>query len=172
MSVGLDLLLKPMEINIKIADYDDAADGRVIRELLDCYARDPMGGGTGLEESVLANIVGALGSYATAFSVIAYADGMGVGLVNCFESLSTFRCKPLINIHDIVVNPEFRGLDIGHKMLSMVEHEGRKRGCCKLTLEVLEGNGRAKSLYKKYGFKSFELDPANGCALFWEKELS
>lgn len=161
-----------MDIDVRIADYDDAGDGRVIRELLECYACDPMGGGKGLGENVLSNIVGALSRYATAFSVIAYADGRGVGLVNCFESLSTFRCKPLINIHDIVVDPEFRGLDIGHKMLIMVEEEAKKRGCCKLTLEVLERNDSAKSLYKKYGFKAFELDPANGRALFWEKELS
>ena len=161
-----------MEIKVKIADYHDTADARAIRDLLNCYACDAMGGGRGLEESVLANIVNALGRYPTAFSVIAYAEGKHVGLVNCFESLSTFQCKPLINIHDIVVDPEFRGLDIGHLMLSKVEQEARKRGCCKLTLEVLEGNNRAIHLYKKYGFKAYELDPKNGRALFWEKELS
>ncbi len=161
-----------MDINVKIADYDNAADARAIRELLNCYACDAMGGGKCLEESVLGNIVDALGRYPTAFSVIAYADERGVGLVNCFESLSTFQCKPLINIHDIVVHPEFRGLDIGHLMLSKVEQEARKRGCCKLTLEVLEGNKSAIYLYKKYGFKAYELDPKNGRALFWEKEIS
>jgi len=161
-----------MNIKVIIVDYNNDNDARAIRELLNCYACDVMGRNMGLEENVLGEIVNALSRYPTAFSVIAYAEDKHVGLVNCFESLSTFQCKPLINIHDIVVGPEFRGLGIAHRMLRKVEQEARRRGCCKLTLEVLEGNKSAKSLYKKYVFKAFELDPNNGCALFWEKEIS
>ena len=161
-----------MDIEVKIADYHNDKDAKAITELLNCYAADPMGGGKVLEECVLSNIVNALSRYPTAFSVIAYVEGKHVGLVNCFESLSTFKCKPLINIHDIVVKPEFRNRDIGYRMLTKVEQEAKKRGCCKLTLEVLEGNKSAKSLYQKYGFKAYQLDPSNGCALFWEKEIS
>ena len=45
------------------------------------------------------------------------------------------------------------------------------RGCCKLTLEVLDNNFIAKALYKKFGFSDYQLDPEYGNALFWEKKL-
>jgi ribosomal protein S18 acetylase RimI-like enzyme len=77
----------------------------------------------------------------------------------------------LINIHDVVVSPEFRGLGIAKKILSRIEDEAEKRGCCKLTLEVLEGNKSGRGLYKKHGFKPYDMDGRHGCALFWEKEI-
>lgn len=45
------------------------------------------------------------------------------------------------------------------------------RGCCKLTLEVLSNNPNAMASYSKFGFTSYELDPALGTAQFWEKKL-
>ena len=56
-------------------------------------------------------------------------------------------------------------------MLDEVERIAKEKGCCKLTLEVLEGNIVAKKAYEKFGFSSYELDPATGKALFWEKVL-
>ena len=56
-------------------------------------------------------------------------------------------------------------------MLGKVELLARDRGCCKLTLEVLEGNAVARSAYEKFGFTGYELDPAMGKAHFWEKKL-
>ena len=44
--------------------------------------------------------------------------------------------------------------------------------CCKLTLEVLEGNHIAQSAYKTFGFSGYELNPQMGKALFWEKKLN
>ncbi len=106
-----------------------------------------------------------------AFSVLCYIDGRPAGLVNCFEGFSTFRCKPLVNIHDVVVIDEFRGRGVSRKMLQRVEAIARQRGCCKLTLEVLEGNEAARRAYRRYGFSGYQLDPAAGQALFWEKHL-
>ncbi len=84
---------------------------------------------------------------------------------------STFKCKPLINIHDVVVLNEFRRLGISQRMLSKVEEIAKEKGCCKMTLEVLEGNKAAQNSYLKYGFEGYELDPAHGKALFWKKSL-
>ena len=46
-----------------------------------------------------------------------------------------------------------------------------KKNCCKITLEVLEGNTIAKNAYKKFGFMGYELDPKMGKAMLWEKSL-
>jgi len=54
-------------------------------------------------------------------------------------------------------------------MLHEVEKIAKERGCCKLTLEVLEGNCSAKKSYEKFGFSGYELDSEVGKALFWQK---
>jgi ribosomal protein S18 acetylase RimI-like enzyme len=130
-----------------------------------------MGGGKPLEEYVIENVADELSRIPHAFSVICYVDNQAVGLVNCFELFSTFSCKPLINIHDVIVLKEYRGKGLSHKMLKKVEEISIEKGCCKLTLEVLSNNEIAKSSYKKFGFSSYELDPEAGQALFWEKLL-
>jgi ribosomal protein S18 acetylase RimI-like enzyme len=139
--------------------------------LLDNYALDPMGGGTALNSTVTKNLVAELAKLPHAFSVICYVDSTPAGLANCFQTFSTFKCKPLINIHDLVVSNEYRGLGISQKLLQHIENVATKEGCCKVTLEVLEGNQIAKNAYLKFGFSGYELDPQMGKALFWEKSL-
>ena len=158
-------------IEILVADYRDEQHGKAIANLMNCYASDPMGGGQPLPESITGNLAAELATIAGAFSVLCYVDGKAAGLANCFEGFSTFQCKPLVNIHDIVVADEFRGLGISQRLLSKVEEIASARGCGKITLEVLEGNTAAQGAYVKYGFAGYELDPAMGKALFWQKSL-
>ena len=103
--------------------------------------------------------------------MLAFIAGEPVGLVNCFEGFSTFACRPLVNVHDVVVIAAVRGQGISQKMLAKVEEIARQRGCCKITLEVLEGNEAAKGAYRKLGFSDYQLDPQMGRALFWQKAL-
>ena len=160
-----------MNIEIILADYNDPAHQAAIIGLLDEYARDPMGGAKGLSDWTKKNLPAALAGKANAFSILALADGTPAGLINCFQTLSTFKCKPLVNIHDVMVSRVFRGKGLSTAMLAKVEETARQRGCCKLTLEVLEGNTIARKSYRKFGFQGYELDPAMGNAMFWEKPL-
>jgi ribosomal protein S18 acetylase RimI-like enzyme len=160
-----------MNIDVLVADYSNKQHSLDIIYLLNSYALDPMGGGKELSEDVIDNLIIELSKRPYAVSVICYVDGKPVGLVNCFEGFSTFKCKPLINIHDVVVLNEFRGNDISQRMLEKVEEIAKDKGCCKMTLEVLEGNTAAHKSYIKYGFEGYELNPANGKALFWQKSL-
>jgi ribosomal protein S18 acetylase RimI-like enzyme len=57
-------------------------------------------------------------------------------------------------------------------MLEVAEAVALRLGCCKMTLEVLEGNVVAQAAYKSCGFASYELDPRMGKAMFWEKKLA
>ena len=108
----------------------------------------------------------------TDYHLVLARDASGfVGLVNCFEGFSTFKGKPLINIHDVIVSMRARGRGVARLMLQQVEAIARERGCCKLTLEVLEGNQPAQNSYRAVGFKGYELDPVMGRAMFWEKPL-
>lgn len=160
-----------MNIEITKADYNNQQHQQHIPLLLDLYANDPMGGGQPLDEHVKNQLVSHLAQLPHAFSIIAYVNGKPAGLVNCFEAFSTFACRPLINIHDVVVLNEYRGLGLSQLMLDTVEHIAKQKNCCKITLEVLSKNEIAKSAYIKFGFAGYELNPEAGHALFWQKKL-
>lgn len=160
-----------MTIEVVLADYHDAAQAAALVELLDGYARDPAGGGTPLSAQVRADLPAALAARPQAFSVLAYDDGQPVGLINCVEGFSTFACRPLVNVHDVVVAPSHRGQRLAQRMLEKVEQEARARGACKLTLEVLSGNVSARKAYEREGFADYQLDPAFGSAMFMQKKL-
>lgn len=158
-----------MNIEVLTADYNNARHATDLVYLLNSYAMDPMGGEAALPQAVQQSLASELAKIPTAFSVLCYVDNKPAGLVNCFTGFSTFKCKPLVNIHDVTVFKDFRGLGLSQRMLKKVEQIARERGCCKLTLEVLEGNEIARNAYLKLGFDSYELDPAMGRALFWQK---
>ncbi|MGN6501063.1 MAG: GNAT family N-acetyltransferase [Tsuneonella sp.] len=159
------------ELTISLADYRYANDAVVLLDLLDGYARDAMGGGEALPGDVRERLVPALAEHPGAFSLIARVGGQPAGLANCFTGFSTFAAKPLVNLHDLAVSPQFRGRGLGRALLAEVEAEARRRGACKLTLEVLGGNAPAIALYASEGFARYGLDPAMGSAQFWEKKL-
>ncbi|NNE37559.1 MAG: GNAT family N-acetyltransferase [Gammaproteobacteria bacterium] len=158
-------------MKITIADYNNREHGKDILYLLNEYAQDPLGGGEPLSEFARDNLLTALAEIPGAFSVLCYIDSNPVGLANCFQGFSTFKCKPLINIHDIVVIQEHRGQGISQALIKKIESVATERQCCKLTLEVLQGNHHAISAYKKFGFAPYELNQEYGYATFWEKEL-
>ncbi len=160
-----------MTIEVVLADYRDPAQAAALVELLDGYARDPAGGGTPLSAQVRADLPAALAARPQAFSVLAYDNGQPVGLINCVEGFSTFACRPLVNVHDVVVAPSHRGQRLAQRMLERVEQEARARGACKLTLEVLSGNVSARKAYEREGFADYQLDPAFGSAMFMQKKL-
>lgn len=153
------------------ADLDNPQHGAAFVSLLNDYARDPMGGGAELPEYAKANLVDEIRRRSTIRVVLALVDGLPAGFSTCIEGFSTFACKPLLNIHDIAVSPPYRGLGIAKKLLSHIEGIAEKTGCCKITLEVLQGNTLAYSLYKSAGFAPYELDPAMGSAVMLQKKL-
>jgi GNAT superfamily N-acetyltransferase len=160
-----------VSIETLVANYRDAAQAAAVVDLLDSYASDPAGGGTPLDAAVREQLPAALAARPQAFSVLAFDGDMPVGLINCIEGFSTFACRPLVNVHDVVVLPSHRGQRVAQKMFAEVEQEARRRGACKLTLEVLSGNAPALRTYEREGFISYQLDPAFGHAVFLQKKL-
>ena len=158
-------------LQIRRVDYLNSQDAEALVFLLDAYAQDPMGGGEALKPDNAARLCKDLSRIAGAASFIAWLDDQPVGLINCFEGYSTFKAKPLLNVHDIAVLSAHRGQGVGQALLKAAEEYARNRGCCKLTLEVLSGNGPALASYKRFGFAQYELDPAAGQAQFMQKWL-
>jgi len=158
-------------IEVVRARYADPAHAAALVDLLDHYARDPAGGGEPLSDFARANLVSELAARPFIFSVLAFDGDTPVGLVNAIEGFSTFACKPLVNVHDLVVASSHRGRGIAAQLFAEVEAIARERGACKLTLEVLDGNAAAQALYRRLGFTAYQLDPAMGHAQFLHKWL-
>lgn len=157
--------------SIRQADYTDAADAAAIVQVLDTYASDPAGGAEPLSDFAKTHLVAELAARPHAFSILAFDGAQAVGLVNCIEGFSTFRCKPLVNVHDVAVMASHRGRGIAEAMLREAERIARERGAVKMTLEVLSGNAPAMRLYQRIGYAGYQLDPAMGTAQFMQKWL-
>lgn len=159
------------EFTMRLADWSIPEDGLTVVSLLDSYAQDPMGGAAPLSDFAKKHLPQTMAVTPGAFSVIGFLGTQPVALANCFTSLSTFACKPIVNIHDLAVVSSSRGIGIGQQMLGFVESYARKVGACKITLEVLTGNERARRSYSRFGFEAYTLDDTTGHALFLQKSL-
>ena len=159
------------EIKIIEADLDHDLHGQTILFLINEYAKDPMGDGDSLPKSVQERLIPGLRAHPTTIIFFATFKSKPAGIITCFKGFSTFMAKPLINISDYYVIPEFRGKKIGKMLLSAVEEKAKDIGCCKLTLEVQENNTSALKIYKNAGFsKDIHVKEAGG-ALFLTKQL-
>ena len=158
-------------ISCNKVDFNDEEQAKLAIELLDAYASDIMGGGEPLENYVKRNLPAELRKRPTCHAFIARLDGEPAGVAICIEGFSTFQCKPLLNIHDLCVLPKMRRKGIASSLTMTIEQFAKSIDCCKLTLEVLEGNHAAKAAYRALGFEGYELDPGIGHALFWQKKL-
>jgi GNAT superfamily N-acetyltransferase len=150
---------------------DDAADAARLIDLLDHYARDPMGGGAALSVEARQHLVARLRGLPNYHGALAFFGGEPVGLINCFTGFSTFAARPLLNVHDLIVRDGHRGQGIGQALLGWAEDRARELGCCKVTLEVLSGNAPAMLAYERAGFMPYVLDPGAGQALLLQKKL-
>jgi ribosomal protein S18 acetylase RimI-like enzyme len=141
-----------MNLRIRPADLADSRDADSINILLNSYAIEPVGGGKALPRDVQERLVPALRQVPGALVLLAIADDAAIGIAVCFVGFSTFRARPLLNIHDLAVLPQHRGKGAGRALLRAAEEHARRQGCCRLTLEVLESNSGARALYRRFGF--------------------
>jgi GNAT superfamily N-acetyltransferase len=144
-------------LDIRAADLDDPAHGAAILDVLDSYASDPVGGGRPLSAAVRTQLLPGLRAHPTTLVLLAFEEGRAVGIAVCFFGFSTFQARPLLNVHDLAVVPARRGAGIGRALLAAAEQHARRRGCCKLTLEVQDDNHRARATYVRFGFTDFVL---------------
>lgn len=154
-----------------IADLGNQDHVRDFMKVLESYAIDPMGGGGPLSTYTKENLIPELRKLSTSIIVLCYVDDEIAGIANCFLGFSSFKAKPLINIHDFAILSKFRGQGLSKNLLDKVEEIAKEKKCCKITLEVLENNHRAKHVYQIFGFEGYELNPEAGKAVFWQKNI-
>lgn len=154
-----------MAVLIESVDFANARDVAQYLELLDAYARDPMGADHPLPTTVRERLASDLVDHPGAHCLLARHGDTPIGFATCFLGYSTFRARPLLNIHDIAVLPEWRGRSVARDLLAAIAELGQRLDCCRITLEVREDNPRARSIYESAGFV-----PAQ-CSLFMEMPL-
>ena len=159
-----------MTLSIRAADLADPTDAAAVVDLVNAYALDPFGGGAPLADDVRARLVPGLRAHPTTLVLLAWRDDRPVGIAVCFLGFSTFQGRPLLNVHDLAVVPAERGQGVGRALLAAVEERARERGCGKLTLEVLDDNHRARTLYASFGFADHTLG-SPGATRFLAKSL-
>ena len=158
-----------MDLRIRQADLKNPRDGVAVVTILDSYAADPRGGGQALPRDVRERLVPALQEHPTTLVLLAFAGEEAIGIAVCFTGFSTFRARPLLNIHDLAVLPPYRGKGVGRALLAAAEDHARREGCCKMTLEVQDANSRARTIYQRFGFEDFVV--ADSATRFLTKPL-
>ena len=85
------------------------------------------------------------------------------------------RTSVSARIYSIAVAPPARGRGIGRRMMQRAENEARKRGCCRMRLEVRMENTTAIRLYESLGFSDTAVIPGyyqdGAHAMVYRKEL-
>ncbi len=166
--------MSKLSIEITAVDFGNAQHCEDLAAQLIGYSSDPMGGGKALSMEQAKSSIQLLGTKPYAFSFLAYdkAANIAVGLANCFESVSTFSGKCLVNIHDLAVAPAYRGKGVARQLLQSVEDYAKQHDYVKITLEVLDGNKAAQQAYINFGFEGYQLSAETGHALFWQKAIN
>ena len=134
--------------------------------LLNEYMLDEMGIGESMPGDLGPKIIDGLKKHEAYIGFFACIGDNFAGLANCNLNFSTWKAKPLINIHDFIVSPDFRKQGVGFFLLNEISKYAAEKGYCRINLEVRHDNYKAQNLYKKAGFK--DCGPPN---YFWEKRL-
>ncbi len=147
-------------------DLNNEEHCSALLQLLNDYMLDEMGVGAPIPEDLGPKILSGLKNHAAYIGFFVCVGDDFAALTNCNLNFSTWKAKPLINIHDFIVSPKFRKQGIGLFLLNEIARYALEKGYCRINLEVRHDNLKAQNLYKKAGFK--ECQSPN---YFWEKKL-
>lgn len=144
------------DLSFSLCDFENPEHLKALAELTNHYMTDPMGGAEPLNKLQQLRLIDGLANHPTAEVLFAITDSKAVGLATCFVNFSTFKIKPYLYIHDVVVMAEYRGKGIGKALMKRLIEISEERKYCKITLEVREDNVAAQELYRSLGFGECE----------------
>jgi len=154
------------EVEIIECDFANPAHTQRLVELINSYIADEMGGGELLTGDKSNDLITGLKNHPSKLILFATYSGSIGGLTNCFINFGTFAARPFISIHDVIVDPAFRGKGLGKALMNGISERAAALGCSKITLEVREDNLLAQNLYKSLDYK--DIEPK---MFFWTKYL-
>ncbi|QGY45045.1 GNAT family N-acetyltransferase [Maribellus comscasis] len=155
-----------MRKRIVQVDLNDRRHCDALLRLLNDYMLDEMGIGEAMPTDLGPKIINGLKNHPAYIGFFVCIDDNFAALANCNLNFSTWKAKPLINIHDFIVCPNYRKLGVGLFLLNEIAVYATEKGYYRINLEVRNDNYKAQNLYRKAGFE--ECNPPN---YFWEKKL-
>lgn len=153
-------------ITFSFCDFSKEEHCGKLAALINQYIVDPMGGGTLQTPLQQLRLVDGLASHPSCFVLFILNNQHIIGLATCFINFSTFKAIPYINIHDLIIDHNFRSKGYVKCLLEQFESIAKDRNYCKITLDVRYDNRTAKNLYLNLGFKYTKPKMH-----FWTKEL-
>ena len=154
-----------MTVTVRLANLAESAIQEAVIDLLDHYSQHEMGSKQPLPPDVKDRLIVGLRAHPMSRVFLAYDSDLPIGIMVCFIGFSTFKAKPLINIHDLAVHESYRARGVGTQLIDAVIEFATSLGCCAITLEVRADNP-ARKLYAKKGFKTLDEPLAPDATLF------
>ncbi|MBN2522733.1 MAG: GNAT family N-acetyltransferase [Bacteroidales bacterium] len=152
-------------IEIIECDFEKPKHCKAVIDLMNHYMTDKMGGELQPHDAEKAKrMIEGLKNHPSRLVLLAIYEREYVGLSTAFINYGTFAAKPFLNIHDVVVLDQYRGIGIGRKLMEANSAKAEQLDCSKITLEVRKDNTTAQALYKNLGFG--DSDPV---MYFWTK---
>ena len=84
--------------------------------------------------------------------MVAQVDSRVVGMVSAQLLISTAEGAPSALLEDLVVRKEYRGRNIGSRLLAKIEKWARQHGATRCQLLADRGNAPALAFYEKHGW--------------------
>ena len=159
-------MMKDKSIEVVEADLSNKRQAEEFLRLISAYMADPMGEAPAWNDTQRSQVISALKEQPGLLVLFAKDGSEYVGVVTCFQTYSTFLAKPMLNIHDIYVDQEYRESGVGKMLIQKVEEKAKEKNCGKITLEVRKDNLSARGLYRSQGFAE-----APHSMFFWIKYL-
>lgn len=85
-------------------------------------------------------------------ALLAEKDGKPVGMLTYLTLYSSWRGRPALLIHDLFVRQTARGQGAGKVLVTRLADIARERGCCRIDVNVLDWNEKARTFYAGLGF--------------------
>jgi GNAT superfamily N-acetyltransferase len=82
---------------------------------------------------------------------VAERDKTLIGVASVHTAFSTWRSAPFGTIEDVFVHPEARRSGVASAMFQFLFDHARRRGFCRLQLDVQGGNKGARAFYESIG---------------------
>ncbi len=88
--------------------------------------------------------------------VLAEVDGAAAGFALFFQNYSTFLARPGLYLEDLFVQPRYRGMGIGRRLMARLARLAVERGCGRFEWSVLDWNAPAIGFYRRIGALGME----------------
>jgi ribosomal protein S18 acetylase RimI-like enzyme len=152
-----------IELAVRSARYEEAGFVTEMFRLLTLEMEQYGGRKATMDESswlrVTVDIEKELREEKSNFLIAETADSNRIGLAaTAIVNLAgAFASKKIIHLRFVYVQPSFRGLGVGSKLICVALERGRRVGGDYCDLNVLADNP-ARSLYKKFGFSEVAIN--------------